>query len=1077
MSTLSQRLPADRRFEFSSEACAPDTFAVVRMNGVEAISRPYRFELVLVSDDARIDLAKVLGAAATLRILAPDDAARATPYAGMLAEFDQLHQAGGFTFYRAVLVPRLWQLALYRNSEVYLHEQTIPEIIEGILKSARLSPGRDYALQLKGHYRPRSYVCQYQETPLAFVSRWLEREGIYYHFEQVDGIDKLVLIDDKLGQPAQVVTVNYRPADELDVGLAPDSVRGFVCRTRMLPRTLVLKDYNHRRASLPLEVTAEVSASGLGEEMLYGENFRTLEEGQRYADIRAQELRCGARVFNGEATAVGLRSGSFMDLSHHYREDFNGRYLVTEITHEGSQAGALLAGLKTPFNANDGQTTFYRNNFVALPAATQFRPARTTPKPRVAGTMNASIDAEGSGQYAELDAYGQYKVQIPFDRTEKGAAKGSAPVRMASPYAGSDHGMHFPLHKGAEVLLSFTDGDPDQPVIVGAVPNSVNPNVVDQRNPHDNLISTKGGNQLLMSDTAGKEVIWLNSPFHQSSIGVGSILPEGGGSIFAATKGGSDSVSFGANNSMAFGSTNSLSLASNASVSASFNNSVSWGTSIDISASNAVKWNMNALPLGALKSLSIDDSDSIKLSKTFGGTSTGTATIAAGALSLDPSNVDLTNWLRGLRGLIALYTAVNFTQSTVFAMAVNSSDDGKVLNDHDKKGKADEDAADKKWTEDQAAAKAQEKADLKPPANEPDPAKWRKDEEARIDAKYDLAAKEQASPMNRDGLHGWKGILGKFGVNALANVGAMAALQGVARILAAKIDALKVVSKMELGETGITQTVNGAEAPAPLIGIAGAPEMKVRSEISMSHEAGNGIKLKAADKSKWDDEPKDFTDGVITLESKLIRLTGGGVVKLDAPVSNMGHDNGTDFVGFSHSRATDVAKLSSSGARVAAEGTTVELNAARIEIGDKGKVSLLNAEMQAAAAALTIAEGLKTAAEGALTVAQTAREVAKQLPDWNPLEGDKGVEEAFKAVRKADQVVNEAQAKLAAATTAVNDFPFIDGLTIDGTAATLAFGAAAWKATNAGLAIKFGPATADFKAAGLSLDGTTIQLG
>lgn len=29
---------------------------------------------------------------------------------------------------------------------------------------------------------------------------------------------------------------------------------------------------------------------------------------------------------------------------------------------------------------------------------------------------------------------------------------------MATPYSGSDHGMHFPLHKSAEVLLSFCDG-------------------------------------------------------------------------------------------------------------------------------------------------------------------------------------------------------------------------------------------------------------------------------------------------------------------------------------------------------------------------------------------------------------------------------------------------------------------------------------------------------------------------------------------------------------------------------------------------------------------------------------------
>ena len=64
-----------------------------------------------------------------------------------------------------------------------------------------------------------------------------------------------------------------------------------------------------------------------------------------------------------------------------------------------------------------------------------------------------------------------------------------------------------------------------------------------------------------------------------------------------------------------------------------------------------------------------------------------------------------------------------------------------------------------------------------------------------------------------------------------------------------------------------------------------------------------------------------------------------------------------------------------------------------------------------------------------------------------------------------------------AATAAVTSFPFIDGLTIDAAAATLAFGAAGWKASNTGLEMKFGTANANFKTAGVSFDGATIQLG
>ncbi|WP_250528316.1 type VI secretion system tip protein TssI/VgrG [Caballeronia sp. GAWG2-1] len=524
MTSLSARLANNQRFSFVSDAYAADTFSVVRMHGREAISQLFRFEMTLVSDDAAIDLTKMLQNNATFEIGAPDDPSRTTPYSGMLAEFDQLHHAGGYTFYRAVLMPRAWRLTLTRTCEVYLNEQTIPQILGGVLRDAQLT-GSAVDLKLTGDYRPRSYVCQFQESHFEFMSRWLEKEGMYYYFAQSGEADTLTIVDDRAMHAADALPVNYRPADELDTGVAPDSVQSFMCRTKPLPAKVVLQDYNYRKASLPLVVEAAVSAQGFGEAMFYGDNFRDADEGARYANLRAEEILCGGVRFHGQGTAVGMRSGYFMQLSHHYRDDFNGRYLVTEITHEGSQAGALLAGIKTPFSASSEarEEIIYRNSFSAISADVQYRAPRTTVRPHIAGTLTGTVDAEGSGDYAELDAYGQYTVQLPFDRTDKAAAKGSARVRMATPYSGDGHGMHFPLLKGAEVLLAFIDGDPDQPVIVGTVPNSVNSNVVNQINPAQNRIATSGGNQLLMNDTQGSQSMWMYSPDGSTHMIIGSI--------------------------------------------------------------------------------------------------------------------------------------------------------------------------------------------------------------------------------------------------------------------------------------------------------------------------------------------------------------------------------------------------------------------------------------------------------------------------------------------------------------------------------------------------------------------------
>ena len=90
MTTLSTRLGSELRFRFSSAAFAADKFDVVNLEGFEAINRPYRFALMLVSDDAEIDFDKILKNSGTLCIYSPDGT-QEVPYHGVIAEFEQLH--------------------------------------------------------------------------------------------------------------------------------------------------------------------------------------------------------------------------------------------------------------------------------------------------------------------------------------------------------------------------------------------------------------------------------------------------------------------------------------------------------------------------------------------------------------------------------------------------------------------------------------------------------------------------------------------------------------------------------------------------------------------------------------------------------------------------------------------------------------------------------------------------------------------------------------------------------------------------------------------------------------------------
>jgi phage baseplate assembly protein gpV len=132
------------------------------------------------------------------------------------------------------------------------------------------------------------------------------------------------------------------------------------------------------------------------------------------------------------------------------------------------------------------------------------------------------VEAEGSGPYAEVDDVGRYHVRFMFDTSSAPSGKASRPMRMAQPHAGPNYGLHFPLRHGVEVVLTCINGDPDRPIITGAVPNPATPSTVISKNNTHNLIRTGGGSEIDIDDTTGSERIRLSTPFAESMFQLGA---------------------------------------------------------------------------------------------------------------------------------------------------------------------------------------------------------------------------------------------------------------------------------------------------------------------------------------------------------------------------------------------------------------------------------------------------------------------------------------------------------------------------------------------------------------------------
>jgi type VI secretion system secreted protein VgrG len=121
---------------------------------------------------------------------------------------------------------------------------------------------------------------------------------------------------------------------------------------------------------------------------------------------------------------------------------------------------------------DDGEEPF-RCTFKVIRSRQPFRTMPVTPRPVIAGLQTAVIYGDTQEDIA-VDKYGRVQVTFFWNRPAKPNAQNSCPVRVAQMWAGKRWGAQFIPRVGQEVVVSFLDGNPDRPLIIGSVYNADN---------------------------------------------------------------------------------------------------------------------------------------------------------------------------------------------------------------------------------------------------------------------------------------------------------------------------------------------------------------------------------------------------------------------------------------------------------------------------------------------------------------------------------------------------------------------------------------------------------------------------
>ncbi|HSN97869.1 MAG TPA: type VI secretion system tip protein TssI/VgrG, partial [Candidatus Nanopelagicales bacterium] len=163
---------------------------------------------------------------------------------------------------------------------------------------------------------------------------------------------------------------------------------------------------------------------------------------------------------------------------------------------------------------HDGEWVF---RAVAHFADQHYRPPLVTEKPRIHGVQSALVVGP-EGEEIYTDEFGRVRVQFHWDREGKYNDNSSIWMRVSQGWAGGGYGMFTIPRVGHEVLVTFLDGDVDNPIVVGRVFNGASQ--VPHKLPANKTVSTwrscsspggDGFNEIRFEDAAGREMIFEHS--------------------------------------------------------------------------------------------------------------------------------------------------------------------------------------------------------------------------------------------------------------------------------------------------------------------------------------------------------------------------------------------------------------------------------------------------------------------------------------------------------------------------------------------------------------------------------------
>jgi len=493
------------------------SYSVYEIIGESGVNKVYKFEVTFISDEY-IEVEDIVDTDVQIVLEDVVDNKIVKNVYGKIYKAIEDSVVAKKYMYKIEVVSPIYYLGLTNKYEIYHNKKSIDIISEIIRRYAQILNVK-IDIKIDSITAPiKEYTTQYNQSDLDFILMLCEEEGYSLIFDYSSNNPYLLTLCElnehaSLYKYSSVSSFNHSKSFQ-----SSHFIEDFYDKDNP---SLEYKVINGANITSSIEDNAsskqlrnDIQRENLRDKLnLLDESF--YKDINRYSKIDSQREYVKSNEIYGNSQELHLKDSICISLEDE-RANKKIDVIILDVNYKGYFPNALDEYTKNQ------EKMQYEINFIAIPKDIAYKPPLTIIKPRIyaiqtAIVSNGDSNTKEHSNTIDTDEEGKIKVLFHFERNKTT----SCYLRVSNFFSGNNYGSQFIPRVNSEVIVSFVNGDPDLPVIIGTLHNGENKNPYSlPNNKTQSFIKTysipqyedkEGYNEILFEDKRGDEQLNLRA--------------------------------------------------------------------------------------------------------------------------------------------------------------------------------------------------------------------------------------------------------------------------------------------------------------------------------------------------------------------------------------------------------------------------------------------------------------------------------------------------------------------------------------------------------------------------------------